>query len=600
MKVSSLMPLGEIVTIAKGKKHTISDSPTNIALRLLSIDDLRNNDLIRFTDDRNGVDVNPADILIAWDGANAGTIGYGKAGLIGSTIARLRFKKPNQIYPPYIGKFLQSKFSYLRKTATGATIPHVSRAALENIQIPLPPLDDQKRIAHLLGKVGGLIAQRKQHLQQLDDLLKSVFLEMFGDPVRNEKGWEIEILSGCLADPPTNGLYKPNSSYGRGIKIVRIDSFYNGYVQNIENLKKLEVSDSEYKKYEIKVGDILVNRVNSMEYLGKLGVVPEIKEPMVYESNIMRFRLAQEKICPSYLMFVWRFAFIRSQIVSRAKKAVNQASINQKDIGSLQIPIPPLILQNQFAAIVEKVEGLKDQYRQSFTDLESLYGALSQKAFRGELDLSRVELPEVQEMDSQEDKDSFALQEPRGVTALQQTQMIGAVIDVLVDHKDPRGEMMIAKYLYLLTVVVGVSTGFHFKRWHLGPYDLAIKDRLSDGTYFQKGGKEGWETFSLLRREELFRNAPSQVAEIRTHFPELSKALSRWNAVTPENRKVELVATVLKCVQDSGKQDLASVREEMRRWEIDFTLTGHGTKAEKFSEAEVRACLDFLRERGWM
>ena len=63
---------------------------------------------------------------------------------------------------------------------------------MNNIEIPLPPLDDQKRIAHLLGKVEGLIARRKQHLQQLDDLLKSVFLEMFGDPVRNEKEWDIQ------------------------------------------------------------------------------------------------------------------------------------------------------------------------------------------------------------------------------------------------------------------------------------------------------------------------------------------------------------------------------------------------------------------------
>lgn len=269
--------------------------------------------------------------------------------------------------------------------------PAISLGDIQSYEIPVPEqIDDQIRIAHLLGKVEGLIAQRKQHLQQLDDLLKSVFLEMFGDPVRNEKGWSIKPLATYMSEQPNNGLYKPQSSYGSGTKIIRIDSFYDGLVQNIEGLKLVEVTESELFKFEIRPFDILINRVNSIEYLGKIGVVPMISEPMVYESNMMRFRLNHEEMLPIFLMYFWRTPCLKSQLNSRAKKAVNQASVNQQDVIGLLVPGPPLDLQKQFVSIFEKVEGLKSRYQQSFTDLKTLYGALSQQAFKGELDLSRV------------------------------------------------------------------------------------------------------------------------------------------------------------------------------------------------------------------
>ncbi len=191
--------LGSLITISKGKKHTVSEEPSPQSIRMLGIDDLRNDTLIRMTDDKDGVLACDDDVLIAWDGANAGTIGYGKRGYIGSTISRLRLRDTSKFYAPFIGMFLQSNFSYLRKTATGATIPHINRDALERIPIPVFAYDDQIRIATLLSKVENLISRRREQLKQLDELLKSVFLEMFGDPVRNEKGWEVRPLSSIFS-----------------------------------------------------------------------------------------------------------------------------------------------------------------------------------------------------------------------------------------------------------------------------------------------------------------------------------------------------------------------------------------------------------------
>lgn len=305
------------------------------------------------------------------------------------------FEGNKDLHADYLLRYLKSDWgnAQIRANTEGAVRDSLKFKGLENINLPLPPLDDQIRIAYLLGKVEGLIAQRKQHLQQLDDLLKSVFLEMFGDPVRNEKGWPVNPLATYMSEQPNNGLYKPQSSYGSGTKIIRIDSFYDGIVRNIGGLKRVEITNAELLKFEIRPFDVLVNRVNSIEYLGKIGVVPAISEPMVYESNIMRFRLNHEEMLPVYLMYFWRTPYLKSQINSKAKKAVNQASINQQDVAGLLVPQPSIELQRQFFTIVEKVEALKSRSQQSLTDLEALYGAMSQRAFKGELDLSRVAFP---------------------------------------------------------------------------------------------------------------------------------------------------------------------------------------------------------------
>lgn len=263
-------------------------------------------------------------------------------------------------------------------------------------EIPLPSLDDQIRIATVLTRAEKLIAKRKESIKALDEHLKSTFLEMFGDPVRNEKGWEKKPLGDCLNTHPQNGLYKHQSKYGNGTKIIRIDSFYDGYVEYIENLKRVDLTSSEIEQYAVKKDDILINRVNSMEYLGKVGVVPDISEDIVYESNMMRFCLNHELLTPIFLMFLWRTEFIKAQIKRRSKNAVNQSSINQQDVLLFSVLIPEKTLQNQFAAIVNKVEALKAKYTQSLSELENLYGSLSQRAFKGELDLGKLPVEEEQ------------------------------------------------------------------------------------------------------------------------------------------------------------------------------------------------------------
>lgn len=387
MSKSPQLTLGAAISISKGKKHEISELPTESAKRLIGIDDLRNDDLIRYTDDSRGVEALPDDVLIAWDGANAGTIGFGKSGYIGSTIARLRLKDGVRVFTPFLGLYLKSMFGYLRQTATGATIPHINRAALEGIRLPEVDFDDQIRIAHLLGKVEGLIAQRKHQLQQLDELLKSVFLEMFGDPVRNEKGWE-QTTSSTYANMVTVGVVvKPASHYvERGVIALRsLNIKPNRIDLNDLVYFSQQANDGVLAKSRIQTNDVVIVRTGKT---GTAAVVPDV----LHGANcidLIVVRPEPKRLRPQYLASLLNsergMALVSSLEVGGIQKHFNVGALNK-----IPFPLPPIELQNQFATIVEKVEALKSRYQHSLTDLEALYGALSQQAFKGELDLSRV------------------------------------------------------------------------------------------------------------------------------------------------------------------------------------------------------------------
>lgn len=387
-----LPTLGSVISVTKGKKHEVSESPSVDAKRLLGIDDLRNNDLIRYTKDTNGTDVTPNDVLIAWDGANAGTIGFGKAGYIGSTIARLRVKPGIQLFTPFLGLYLRSKFDYLRQTATGATIPHINRGALDKIPLPLIELNDQIRIAHLLGKVEWLIAERKQHLQQLDDLLKSIFLEMFESCLqRNGES----TLGDCLKIQQ-GFAFRSEEFVDDGVPIVKIGTVNKGVFDYSTLSFVRDNYPPKFHRYEIKPGDLLISLTGTVgkDDYGNTCFVPR---DSVYSLYLLNQRVGQiicdNKIANPY--FVDSFLKLPrvKSVLLKQNRGVRQANLSNADIYSLPLSIPPIDLQERFAVVVARVEGVKSQYQRSLTDFERLYGALSQKAFKGELDLSQVPLP---------------------------------------------------------------------------------------------------------------------------------------------------------------------------------------------------------------
>lgn len=287
-----------------------------------------------------------------------------------------------KLNPKYLYYFCE-KFDF-EKLNTTVTIPSLTKSNLLNVEIPLPNLEKQKQIVELLDKVTSLIFLRKQQLSKLDELVKARFVEMFGDSVANTKNFPSTTLETVMTVFPQNGLYKPQTDYvqdNTGIPILRIDAFYNGKVTNWNTLKRLICSETEINRYLLRENDIVINRVNSIEYLGKCAHIVGLKEKTVFESNMMRFHMDEKKVNAVYVTEVLCTEDIYRQILRRAKKSVNQASINQEDVKSLEILVPPLSLQNQFAAFVERVDQQKQTVQQSLEKLELMKKALMQEYF---------------------------------------------------------------------------------------------------------------------------------------------------------------------------------------------------------------------------
>ena len=303
----------------------------------------------------------PEDILISVR-APIGAMNYAKEECcIGRGLAALT---PNRakVSPEYIFWLLKGKNEELNSKGTGSTFKAIGRNILEETLVPDISLEKQTECSIILERVYRVILSRKQQLQKLDELVKARFVEMFGDPEINSFDWPVCTLKELVSIEPQNGLYKPQSAYvqdGSGFPIVRIDAFYNGKITDFSALKRLKCSESEVQRYLLQENDIVINRVNSIEYLGKCAHIKGLLEETVFESNMMRLHLDDTVMNAVFATKLLCSKYIYKQIMVRAKKAVNQASINQQDVLSFRMFVPPLELQEQFAAFVEQTDKSK-------------------------------------------------------------------------------------------------------------------------------------------------------------------------------------------------------------------------------------------------
>jgi len=188
-------------------------------------------------------------------------------------------------------------------------------------------------------------------------------------------------------DSPQNGLYKPKSDYGSGHEIVRIDNFYDGKMSG--GLKQVNLSEDEISKYRIKTNNLLINRVNSLPYLGKCGLVTDKYSDSVFESNVMKIELNEKIVVPKLLAYYLSSQAGTTQIRKNAKHAVNQASINQTDVANTFIPMTSVHEQKQILNEIESRLSVVDQLEQIINEnlqkAEALRQSILKKAFSGEL-----------------------------------------------------------------------------------------------------------------------------------------------------------------------------------------------------------------------
>lgn len=292
------------------------------------------------------------------------------------------------VLPSYLAAVLHS---YWRTGQTQRRAKQwINQAAIDvdnlaRFRIPLPPLSEQWRIVEFLQEAEEVRRLRVAAETKTAELIQAMFEGEFGDPVLNTRKWDVEPLSSLINDTPKNGLYKPAELYGEGTSIIRIGDFTGGILRSSRNLQRVRITEEEIEQFGVSNGQILINRVNSIEHLGKSLLVASLTEPTVYESNMMRLDPNMEKVLPDYLIACIQHASIVAKLRAKAKKAINQASINQTDVLTLQIPVPSLKTQEQFALQVAQAEELRSVGELSLMKERAMSASLSAYAFSGQL-----------------------------------------------------------------------------------------------------------------------------------------------------------------------------------------------------------------------
>lgn len=266
--------------------------------------------------------------------------------------------------------------------ATGASYPAVTSAIVKECTIPLPPLEEQRRIAALLDRVSDLIAKRRAQLDKLDLLVKARFVEMFGDPGSNPMRWDTVELSHCLSgiDNGKSLVCDTKPRQGNWPAILKLSAATYGYYQPEEN--KAMLNENEFvNSAEVQVGDLLFTRKNTPELVGMCAYVYETPGKLMMPDLI--FRLNTNETCNR--IFLWKL--INHDLFRENIKAISSGSaksmsnISKERLCELKIILPPIELQQQFVDFVRQTDQSKLTIQQSLDKLETLKKALMQQYF---------------------------------------------------------------------------------------------------------------------------------------------------------------------------------------------------------------------------
>ena len=254
------------------------------------------------------------------------------------------------------------------------TIPSLTKADLLKIDIPLPPKSTQLAIVSELDKINELIRLKKEQLKDFDNLAQSLFYEMFGDPVENEKGWEVKKLKEIATEKLSYGSGASAVPFNTSVRYIRITD-----INEYGELKDEKVSPNIFEeKYLLAEGDILFARSGAT--VGKTYLHKRNEIPCIYAGYLIRLRPNEKLVLPNYVYYYTKSNYYKSFICAN-QRVVAQPNINAKQYGDLELPLPPLPLQRLFAQRIEQIEREKSEVQKSIQDLETLLASRMQYWF---------------------------------------------------------------------------------------------------------------------------------------------------------------------------------------------------------------------------
>lgn len=279
----------------------------------------------------------------------------------------------------YLLHYLKSDMmlSFIKEYATGSVRDNLKLADLEKFPVNLRPVEEQRQIAATLDKIDELIAKRRQQLNKLDELVKSRFTEMFGVYPANPMGWEI----GTIRDIVTEVRYGSSRPAVDGGKYpyLRMNNITYGGELDLSDTKRIDIPDNELDKCTVRRGDVLFNRTNSKELVGKTCVYDR-DEMMVLAGFVIRIRV-KDRILPEFLSAFLNTDFSKQMLLGMCKTAIGQANINAQELQNIGLYLPPVELQRRFVQFKKETDKSKLAIQKSLEKLEILKKALMQKYF---------------------------------------------------------------------------------------------------------------------------------------------------------------------------------------------------------------------------
>ncbi|EHK8998494.1 restriction endonuclease subunit S [Vibrio vulnificus] len=270
----------------------------------------------------------------------------------------------------------------LEKKTITTSIPGLNRDDFYDTEIPLPPLEEQKRIAAILDKADAIRQKRKQAIDLADEFLRSVFLDMFGDPVTNPKGFSVGTIRDIVSTVNYGTSGKASETDGE-FPILRMGNITYKGGWDFSDLKYIDLDDKDQGKYLARKNDLLFNRTNSKELVGKTAVFNESR-PMAIAGYLVRVR-TNELGNPWYISGYLNSSHGKQTLLNMCKSIVGMANINAQELQDIKILLPPVELQNKYESIVKEVTERASRHHESVKELQVLFNALSQKAFSGQL-----------------------------------------------------------------------------------------------------------------------------------------------------------------------------------------------------------------------
>lgn len=295
--------------------------------------------------------------------------------------------KVPEVSTKYLYHFLYSNIHLLEEGFKGAGLKHVSKKHIENIKVPIPPLEEQERIAAILDKADALRCKREKATTLADDLLRSVFINMFGDPITNPKGFPMHKVGdyiNYLADIGSNGanavvaeklVMSDEEDYALMVRTVNLSK--NDFTGNVKFVSK-EVYNF-FKKSKIYGGEIIMNKIGSA---GQFWIMPHLNRPVSLGLNQFVIRLKDLDV--DYLYYFLSTEFGKSNI-NNSIRGVATKSITKSAVRDLPLMLPPREMQEEFSKIVLSVKSINEKYCDYLDTSNTLFSSLTQRAFRGDL-----------------------------------------------------------------------------------------------------------------------------------------------------------------------------------------------------------------------